>query len=301
MVEGMESSVSMLDAETEKADGVPPALAPTKPTLVIEPKRGLLAFDLKAIWEYRELLFFIVWRDVKIRYKQTAIGVSWVVLQPLLTMIMFSAIFGKLAKIPSDGTPYPIFVYAALLPWNLFASSLARSGDSVVGSANLVAKIYFPRLILPLAGAIAPLLDFAVAFGMLIGMSLWFGILPGWAILSLPFFIALTVATAFAVALFLAALNVRYRDVGHAIPFLVQLWMFASPVAYPVSLIPARWRFFYGLNPMAGVIEGFRWALLGQTRPDFTVIGVSTLMVVILLLPGLIYFRYTERTFADVI
>ncbi|MEO8260457.1 MAG: ABC transporter permease [Acidobacteriota bacterium] len=272
-----------------------------EPTYVIQPRHGLLRLDLKTIWDYRELLYFLVWRDVKVRYKQTAIGIAWVILQPLLTMIMFSLVFGRLAKIPSDGLPYPVFVYAALLPWTLFASSLSRGSDSVVGSANLISKIYFPRLILPLAAILSPLLDFAVAFVVLIGMIFWFGITPGWALLTVPLFTVLAVLAALAVGLWLSGLNVRYRDVGHAIPFLIQLWMFASPVAYPATMIPDRWRFIYGLNPMAGVIEGFRWALLGRKTPDFALIGISTLMVVALLIPALIYFRQTERTFADIV
>ena len=272
-----------------------------EPSVVIQPHRGLLDLDLKAIWEYRDLLYFLVWRDMKVRYKQTVIGVTWAVIQPLLTMIVFSMVFGRFAKIPSDGLPYPVFAYAALLPWNLFANSLARGGDSVVGSANLVSKIYFPRLILPMSSILSPLLDFAFAFVILIGMIVWFGITPGWGLLAVPLFILLAVLTALAIGLCLAGLNVRYRDVGHAIPFLVQLWMFASPVAYPVSIIPEQWRFLYSLNPMAGVIEGFRWALLGTPRPDFSVIGISALMVVVLLPPAVAYFRHTERTFADIV
>jgi lipopolysaccharide transport system permease protein len=297
----MRSPVSAVD---RTAAGAPAFVAPARtvePTLVIKPHRGLLDLDLKGFWDYRELLFFMVWRDVKVRYKQTVIGVIWVILQPLLTMILFSLIFGRLARIPSDGLPYPLFVYSALLPWQLFASSLSRGGDSVVGSANLISKIYFPRLILPTAAIVSPLLDFAVAFVVLIGMIAWYGITPGWALLTLPLFTLLAVLTALAVSLFLSGLNVRYRDVGHAIPFMIQLWMFASPVAYPVSMIPERWRFLYSLNPMAGVIEGFRWALLGKAQPDFGVIAISAAMVVVLLVPALIYFRRTERTFADVV
>ncbi len=274
---------------------------PIAPTVVIEPRRGLFDLDLKAIWEYRELLYFMVWRDLKVRYKQTIIGVAWVILQPLLTMVVFTLVFGKFAKIPSDGLPYSIFAYSALLPWNLFAHSLSRGGASIVGNSNLISKIYFPRLILPISGTLSPLVDFAIAFVILIGMMIWFSTMPSWGVFALPLFMLLAILTALAVGLWLAALNVRYRDVGHAIPFMVHLWMFASPVAYPVSLIPEQWRLLYSLNPMAGVIEGFRWALLGKESPDFVVMIISSLMVLAILIPGLLFFRRTERTFADIV
>ena len=272
-----------------------------EPTVVIEPRKSLLHLDLKAIWEYRELLFFLVWRDLKVRYRQTIIGIGWVVLQPLLTMALFTAVFGNFAKIPSDGVPYPIFTYSALLPWNLFASSLARGTESVVGNAQLISKIYFPRLLLPISGILSPTVDFAISFVIFAAMMIWFRTLPTWGVLALPFFLILALLTALAVGLWLSALNVRYRDVGHTIPFLVQLWMFASPVAYPVSLVPERWRVLYSLNPMAGVIEGFRWALLGKESPDFEVIVISSMMVTTLLISGVVFFKHTERTFADVI
>lgn len=272
-----------------------------EPTVVIEPRKKLLHLDLKAVWEYRELLYFLVWRDLKIRYRQTAIGIGWVVLQPLLTMAIFTAVFGRFAKIPSDGLPYPIFAYSALLPWTLFASSLTRGGESIVGNAQLISKIYFPRLLLPLSGILSPIVDFAISFVILVLMMIWFGILPTWGVLALPLFLLLALLTALAVGLWLSALNVRYRDVGHTIPFVIQLWMFASPIVYPVSLVPEQWRMLYSLNPMAGVIEGFRWALLGKESPDFGVITISAVMVLALLLPGLVYFKHTERTFADVV
>lgn len=271
------------------------------PTVVIKPERGLFDLELKALWEYRELLYFLVWRDVKIRYKQTLIGAGWAILQPVMTMVVFTIVFGKFAKISSDGLPYPIFAYAALLPWNLFSHSLTRGGASVVGNAGLVSKIYFPRLILPLSGVLSPMIDFAISFGILAVMMIWYGILPGWGVFALPLFLLLATLTALAVGLWLAALNVRYRDVGHAIPFLAQLWLFASPVAYPVSVVPETWRWLYSLNPMAGVIEGFRWALLGRQSPDLAVIAISSLTVIALLLAGIVYFRYTERTFADIV
>ncbi|TMB71826.1 MAG: ABC transporter permease [Deltaproteobacteria bacterium] len=273
----------------------------SEPTVIIEPHKSLLHLDLKAIWEYRELLFFLVWRDLKVRYRQTIIGIGWVVLQPLMTMALFTAVFGNFAKIPSDGVPYPIFTYSALLPWNLFATSLTRGTESVVGNAQLISKIYFPRLLLPISGILSPTVDFAISFVILAVMMIWFRTLPTWGVLALPFFLILALLTALAVGLWLSALNVRYRDVGHTIPFLVQLWMFASPVAYPVSLVPERWRVLYSLNPMAGVIEGFRWALLGKESPDFEVIVISSMMVTTLLISGVVFFKHTERTFADVI
>jgi lipopolysaccharide transport system permease protein len=272
-----------------------------EPTVVIEPRKGLVHLDLKAIWEYRELLYFLVWRDLKVRYKQTVIGAGWAILQPLMTMAIFTVVFGTFAKIPSDGIPYPIFAYSALLPWNLFANSLTRGGTSVVGNAQLISKIYFPRLLLPLSGILSPIVDFAISFVILVAMMIWFGILPSWGVLAFPLFLLLALLTALAVGLWLSAANVRYRDVGYTIPFLIQLWMFASPVAYPVSLVPEKWRLLYSLNPMAGVIEGFRWALLGKESPDFGVIIISSVMVLALLLPGIVYFKYTERTFADVV
>jgi len=273
----------------------------SSPSIVIEPRRGLLNIGFGTLWQYRELLYFLVWRDVKVRYKQTIIGIAWVALQPVLTMVVCSLVFGRFAKIPSDGMPYPVFIFSALLPWNLFASSLGRGGDSVVQHANLISKVYFPRLILPIAGILSPLIDFGVAFLILIAMMVGYGVSPGAGVLALPLFILLAMLTALAVSLWTAALNVRYRDVGHAIPFLIQLWMFVSPVAYPASIVPERWRLLYGLNPMTGVIEGFRWALLGRQAPDVQLIAVSTLAVAMLLVPAAIYFRNTERTFADLI
>src|SRR5215510_1713249 len=274
---------------------------PAEPIVVIQPRRHLLALDLKAIWDYRELLYFLVWRDLKVHYRQTVIGAGWVILQPLMTMVIFTIIFSRFAQIPSDGLPYPVFVYSALLPWNLFAASLNRGTSSVVGNAQLVSKIYFPRLILPLSGVLSPLVDFAIAFLILVGMMIWYRTLPNWGIFVLPLFLFLAILTALAVGLWLSALNVRYRDVSHAIPFVTQVWMFASPVAYPISVVPEKWRLLYSLNPMSGVIEGFRWALLGGQGPDFGLIVISSVMVLVLLFPGIVYFKYTERTFADVV
>ena len=272
-----------------------------RPIILIQPHKGWLSFDLQSLYSYRELLYFLVWRDVLIRYKQAAIGVAWVILQPLLTMVIFTVIFGLFAKLPSDGLPYPVFAYTALLPWNYFAQAIGRSGVSLVSNSNLISKVYFPRLIIPISGALGPLVDFAISFVILLGMMAWYGITPTWGVLALPFFMLLAVAAALAVSLYLSALNVKYRDVGHAIPFLVQFWMYASPVVYSVTIIPQKWRLLYGLNPMVGVIEGFRWALLGKERPDFSVIAVGLVVVVALLFGGLIYFKRTERYFADII
>jgi lipopolysaccharide transport system permease protein len=275
--------------------------APTSPTCLIEPSRGWAALKVGEIWHYRELLYFLAWRDIKVRYKQTAIGAGWAVLQPLATMAIFTLIFGKLAKMPSDGLPYPIFAFAGLLPWNYFSQALTRSGTSLVGNAGLISKVYFPRLIVPLSAVVAPLVDFAVAFLALVCMMIWFSIEPTWQWLLLPPFLTFAAISALAVGLWLAALNVRYRDVGHTIPFLVQIWMFASPVAYSASLVPERWRLLYSLNPMTGVIEGFRWCLLGTGTLDFKVLTVSAMSVFALLWGGLVFFKRMERTFADIV
>ena len=271
------------------------------PTVVIEPRRGLFDLDLEAVWEYRELLYFLVWRDVKVRYKQTVIGAAWVILQPLVTMMVFTVVFGYLAQIPSDGLPYPIFAYTALLPWTYFSQALTRGGGGLVGSANLISKVYFPRLIIPLASVVTPAVDFFMPFLILLGLMVWFGIAPTWGVLALPLFLLLALMTALAVGLWLSPLNVKYRDVGYTIPFFSQFWMYASPVVYPVSLVPEKWRLLYSLNPMVGVIEGFRWALLGKESPDFGVMVVSAAVVTVLLLGGIVYFKRMERTFADVV
>jgi lipopolysaccharide transport system permease protein len=277
------------------------AISAGAPSVVIEAKKGLFHLDLRAVWQYRELLFFLVWREIKVRYKQTLIGAAWAILQPLLTMAVFTVIFGKFAKIPSDGLPYPLFAYTALLPWVYFAQALGRSGVSLVGDANLIKKVYFPRLVIPLASAVTPLVDFCLAFSVLVGMMLWFSVAPSWGVLALPLFLFLALATALSVSLWLAPLNVRYRDIRHALPFLVQIWMYASPVAYPVSIVPEKWRLLYSMNPLVGIIEGFRWALLGKESPDFTVMIASTVVVSVLLFGGIVYFSWMERTFADVI
>src|SRR5882672_7033413 len=234
--------------------------------LIIQPSRGWLKLNLGELWNYRELLYFLVWRDVKVRYKQTALGAAWAILQPFMTMVVFSVFFGRLAKIPSDGVPYPVFAFTALLPWQLFAYALAESSNSLVASQNLITKVYFPRLVIPIAGVLAGLVDFAIAFVVLLGLMAYYGIHPTAAILVLPVFIVFAVAAAMSGGLWLSALNVQFRDVRYTIPFLTQFWMFATPVAYPASLVPEQYRALYGLNPMAGVVEGFRWALLGKAQ-----------------------------------
>lgn len=271
------------------------------PMIVYEPTQGWSSLRLGDLWHYRELLYFLTWRDIKIRYKQTALGVAWVVLQPLITMVIFSVIFGQLAKLPSDGIPYPVFSYAALLPWGLFSGALQRAGTSLVTNANLITKVYFPRLVIPVSAVGAGLIDFVISFVVLLGLMLYYRITPTWMIFTVPLFALLAILTTLAVSLWLSALNVQYRDVQYMIPFLIQAWMYASPVAYSAGLIPTgRWRIIYGLNPLAGVIQGFRWALLGGNPPDELMI-ISVVMVLLLLVSGLFYFRRMERTFADVV
>jgi len=268
---------------------------------IIQPSRGWSALNLRDLWKYRELLYFLTWRDIKVRYKQTVLGAAWAVLQPFLTMVVFSIFFGGLAKVPSDGVPYPIFSYVALLPWQLFAYSLQNAGNSLVGSQNLITKVYFPRLVIPISAVLSGLVDFAIAFLLLIGMMFYYGIPLRWTVLTLPLFILLALATSLAAGLWLSALNVKYRDVRYVIPFLTQFWLFLTPVAYPSSMVPEAIRPFYGINPMAGVIEGFRWALLGTTGGAGALMVVSVIVVLVLLIGGFYYFRRFERTFADIV
>jgi len=263
--------------------------------------RGFSGLRLGEIWTHRELLFFLVWRDIKVRYKQTALGAAWVIIQPLLTMIVFTLFFGKLAKVPSDGIPYPLFVYTGLVPWTLFAYSLTESSGSLVSNQNLITKVYFPRLIIPLASVLAGLVDFSISFGVLLLLMSYYGIAPTFLVVFVPPFVMLAVLAALSVGIWLSALNVRYRDVRYTIPFLTQLWLFVTPLAYASSLIPERWRWVYGLNPMAGVVEGFRWALLGRTETPSFVLAASIPVVAILLVGGVYYFRRMERSFADVV
>ena len=271
------------------------------PTTDINPASRWMNLGLRELWEYRELLFFLTWRDVKVRYKQTALGAAWAVIQPLFMMLVFSLFFGRLAKVPSDGIPYPIFSFCALLPWQLFAHSLVESSNSLVANERLITNVYFPRLVVPIAAVLGGLVDFAVAFVILLGMMGYYGIVPGWSVIALPGLILLAVLTALAVGLWLSALNVKYRDVRYTIGFLVQVWLFATPVAYPSSIVPEAWRPLYGLNPMAGVVEGFRWALLGTAKAPSTMLAVSITAVGLLLIGGLYYFRRTEQEFADIV
>jgi homopolymeric O-antigen transport system permease protein len=271
------------------------------PVVRIGPSEGWFSFEFWEIWEHRELLFLLAWRDIKVRYKQTGLGIGWAILQPLMTMLIFTGIFGRLARMPSDGLPYPIFVFTALLPWNYFAGALNRATNSVIGEANLISKVYFPRLIVPLSSLLSGFVDFGVAFVILIAMMYWFGIAPTASVIALPFLLLFAAATALGVGLWLAALNARYRDIGQLIPFVIQCWMYASPVAYPIALVPEKWRLLYSLNPMAGVIEGFRWALLGKEHPAFVGMAISASVVMMLLLGGIVFFKRMAASFADVV
>lgn len=271
------------------------------PVTYLQPAKGWLSINFRELWRYRELLYFLTWRDIKVRYKQAVLGIAWAVLQPLLTMLIFTVIFGNLLKTPSQDIPYPLFSLTAVLPWQLFATALQRSSASLVGNANLITKIYFPRLAIPLSSVMAALVDFGISFIVLLGVMFYYRYLPGLNVLWLPLIVLLALLTALSVGLWLSALNVQYRDIQHMVPFIVQVWMYASPIVYPIETIPeglARW--LYGLNPMVGVIQGFRWALLGGDAPDFTLL-FSVGMVLILLVSGLYYFRRMEKTFADIV
>jgi len=267
----------------------------------IEPVRGHVSLDLRELWQYRELLYFLTWRDVKVRYKQTVLGAAWAVIQPVFMMVVFSLFFGRLAHVSSDGIPYPVFVYCALLPWQLFAHALTESSNSLVANERLITKVYFPRLVVPISAVLGGLIDFAIAFVILLLMMAYYGIAPTPAVLALPALVLFAIMTALAVGLWLSALNVKYRDVRYTINFLIQFWLFATPVAYSSSIVPEKWRALYGLNPMAGVVEGFRWALLGKANPDGSLLAVSVAVVVLLTIGGLYYFRRMEAQFADVI
>lgn len=268
---------------------------------VIRPSRGWVPLHLEELWAHRELLYFLAWRDIKVRYKQTVVGIGWAVIQPVVTVLVFSLIFGGLARIPSNGLPYPIFLYAAMLPWSLFATGLTAGSTSLVANQRLVTKVYFPRLILPVAAVLASLVDFGIAFAVFIILMLYFGILPTIAIVTLPLFIAVTLFSAVGIACWLSAIDARYRDVRHTLPFLTQLWYFATPIVYPLSFIPQDWRWILGLNPMTGVVEGFRWALLGQPLNLSPSLILSLSLVMALFVSGLYYFRRAERIFADMV
>src|ERR1044071_6864825 len=289
----MESDLSL--------DSASVAQTALSPPLLIRPPHGWAALDLREIWEYRELLYFLTWRDIKVRYKQTALGVAWAVIQPLFIMIIFSVFFGRLAGIKSDGLPYPVFTLCALLPWQLFAQALTESSNSLVANERLISKVYFPRLVVPIAAVLGGLVDFAIAFVMLLAMMAYYHIVPHGAIAALPLFILLAVATALGAGVWLSSLNVQYRDVRYTLGFLVQVWLFITPVAYPSSLVPEKWRPLYGLNPMAGVVEGFRWALLGTGSVPGKMLLVSGAMVAVLLVGGFYYFKRMEETFADIV
>jgi lipopolysaccharide transport system permease protein len=271
------------------------------PVFRIEPSKGWVSLKLDEVWANRELLYFLIWRDIKVRYKQTALGASWAIIQPLMTMAVFSLFFGKLGKMSSDGVPYPIFSFAALVPWTFFANGLTQASNSLVGSANLIKKVYFPRLTIPIASVLSGVVDFALSFIVLIAMMLGYGIVPTHNLVWLPLFLLLAVVTSLGVSLWLSALNVEFRDVRYVVPFLTQFWLFATPIAYSSQLLPEPWRTLYGLNPMVGVVEGFRWALLGtETGPGRMVIA-SSATAFILLVSGAYYFRRMEKTFADVV
>jgi lipopolysaccharide transport system permease protein len=281
---------------------VPVAANPSEyPVVRIEARRKWLALDLAELWAYRDLVYFFVWRDIKVRYKQTVIGAAWAVLQPVLTMLVFSLFFGKLARIPSQGLPYPVFYYSALLPWMYFATAMQAATNIVVENQRVITKIYFPRVVLPIASVMAGLVDFCISFAVFLVLMAYYRIVPTAAVVWLPFFMLLAVMTALGVGLRLSALNAMYRDVRYVVPFLVQFWMFASPVAYPSSLVPAKWRWLYGLNPLAGVIEGFRWALTGHGDPPGILLAASSAAVVLLVLSGLVYYHAMEGTIADVV
>jgi lipopolysaccharide transport system permease protein len=268
---------------------------------VIVPPKSWAPLELKELWKFRELFFFLTWRDIKVRYKQTALGATWAILQPVLTMILFSFIFGNLAKLPSDGIPYPVFTFTALLPWQLFAFALSQSSNSLVGNQNLISKVYFPRLIVPFSSVLAGVVDFAIAFIVLVGMMLFYGISLTPVAFLLPLFLLFAITSALAVGLWFSALNVKYRDIRYVVPFLTMFWMYATPIAYSSSLIPEKWRWLYSLNPMTGVVEGFRWAILGKSSLDLVSLGISAFVVVVLFISGLYYFKRMETTFADII
>ena len=271
------------------------------PLTIIEPSKGWIPVDFKEIWKYRELLYFLTKREIQVRYKQTVLGGLWAIIQPFFTMVVFTLFFGRLAKMPSDGIPYPIFVYAGLLPWTYFANALSASGNSLVGSANLISKVYFPRIIIPGSSSLAGLLDFFVAMLVLFVMMAYYDFVPGAEILLFPFLVGLTFLCAVGVGLWLSALNVQYRDIRYVIPFLIQLWMFVSPVIYPVSLVPQKYQWALALNPMGGVIEAYRASLLGHMPVDWFLLGISTVIIIMIFTSGMYYFRRMEKTFADVV
>src|SRR5437870_305566 len=298
MIAEVRSQRSEVSGQRSEVSASPAA---TVPTLRIAPSKGWVPLKLRELWEYRELLYFLMWRDIKVRYKQTALGATWAIIQPFLTMVVFSIFFGSLGKIPSDGIPYPIFAFTALVPWGFFANGLSQSSNSLVGSSHLITKVYFPRLIVPLGSVLSGIVDFLVAFGMLLVMMLYYGLMPSLNVLWLPLFVLLALVTSLGVGLWLSALNVEYRDVRYIVPFITQFWLFATPIAYPSSLLHEPWRTIYGLNPMVGVVEGFRWALLGSNSAPGPIIAVSSGAAILILVTGAFYFRRMEKTFADIV
>jgi lipopolysaccharide transport system permease protein len=290
---------TLRESEVLSAASPPPLPGPVR--LVIRPIKGWAPIRLREIWDCRELLYFLVWRDIKVRYKQTVLGAAWAVLQPLLTMVVFSIFFGGLGGMPSDGLPYPIFAYTALLPWQLFSHALTESSNSLVANQNLITKVYFPRLVIPIAPVLAGLVDFCIASVILFALMIWYGLVPSIAVVALPLFIVLVLASAVGVGFWLSALNVQYRDVRYTIPFMTQLWLLLTPVAYPASMVPEAWRGLYSLNPMVGVVEGFRWVLLGSDQPPWSMLIISSSVVILICVGGLYYFRRMEQTFADVV
>jgi lipopolysaccharide transport system permease protein len=304
MLKQPDSSAAMLDTGRPgiSADKNQSAReGPARPVREIRPHRGLFDLDLGSVWRYRELLHFLVLRELKVRYKQAALGAAWVIIQPLFTVAVFTAVFGVFARIPSDGLPYALFALAAVIPWTYFAEALRRSSTGLVDDSELIRKIYFPRLALPIAAVIAPLVDFLISLGVLVLVMAWYRVSPTIHLLIMPAFLAMAVGLSLTFGLWLGPLNVRYRDIKHILPFFIQVWMYASPVVYPLSMVPERWRLLYSLNPMVGIIEGFRWTLLGTTTPDSTAIAMTIALTLVFLAGGLVFFRRAERTFADVI
>ena len=270
-------------------------------TIEIRPGKGLFDLELDSVWRYRELLIVLIYRDIQVQYKQAALGVAWAIVQPLFAVIIFSVIFGYFARMPSDGIPYPVFTFAAVLPWTYFAAAVRRGATGLVADSELVRKVYFPRLVIPMAGVIGPMVDFFISFVVLLGVMLWFGVMPSWRLLAVPPLLGIAALLAFAVGLWLSPINVRFRDIQHTLPFMVQVWMYATPIVYSISIVPAEWRWLYSLNPMVGVIEGFRWAVFGKGDPDAVAVGISVFVIGVMLIVGLIFFKRMERSFADLI
>jgi homopolymeric O-antigen transport system permease protein len=270
-------------------------------TIEIRPGKGLFDLELDSVWRYRELLIVLIYRDIQVQYKQAALGVAWAIVQPLFAVIIFSVIFGYFARMPSDGIPYPVFTFAAVLPWTYFAAAVRRGAIGLVADSELVRKVYFPRLVIPMAGVIGPMVDFFISFIVLLGVMLWFGVMPSWRLLAVPPLLGIAALLAFAVGLWLSPINVRFRDIQHTLPFMVQVWMYATPIVYSISIVPAEWRWLYSLNPMVGVIEGFRWAVFGKGDPDAVAVGISVFVIGVTLIAGLIFFKRMERSFADLI